>query len=92
MAGAIFVNEATAGLVNLLPDMDRDVVVNAIAGTSSDLFEALSEKQQTDALAIIVRAIDNTYILLIAAGALGVLLSVFLKRERLFMTVAAGGA
>lgn len=60
MAGAIFVNEATAGLVGLLPDMDKDVVVNAIAGTSSDLFETLSEKQQTDALAIIVHAIDNT--------------------------------
>ncbi|KAG8168203.1 hypothetical protein KVR01_003892 [Diaporthe batatas] len=92
MAGAIFVNGATAGLVSLLPGMDKDVVVNAIAGTSSDLFKTLSEKQQKDALAIIVHAIDNTYILLNAAGALGVLLSVFLKRERLFMTVAAGGA
>ena len=60
MAGAIFVNQATAGLVNLLPDMDEDVVVNAIAGTSSGLFETLSEEQQTDSLAIIVQAIDNT--------------------------------
>ena len=60
MAGAIFVNQATAGLMNLLPDMDEAVVVNAIAGTSSGLFETLSEEQQTDALAIIVQAIDNT--------------------------------
>jgi hypothetical protein len=60
MAGAIFVNEATAGLLNLLPDTDEAVVVNAIAGTSSGLFETLSEEQQTDALAIIVQAIDNT--------------------------------
>lgn len=59
MAGAIFVNEATAGLVSLLPEMDKAVVVDAIAGTSGHLFATLSEKQQTDALAIIVQAIDN---------------------------------
>ncbi|KAI1405015.1 putative MFS drug efflux transporter [Hypoxylon fuscum] len=92
MAGAIFVNQATAGLLDLLPDMEPELVKNAIAGTSSSFFRSLSEEKQTAALNIIVQAIDNVYILLIAAGAMGVVLSVFLKRERLFMTVAAGGA
>lgn len=59
MAGAIFVNEATGGLVKLFPDIPRSEVVNAIAGTSSDLFDTLSDDQQTAALAIIVATIDN---------------------------------
>lgn len=59
MAGAIFVNQATAGLVELLPYLDREVVVNAIAGTSRSLFNTLSEQDQKAALKIIVHAIDN---------------------------------
>lgn len=46
----------------------------------------------TNGCGLVPQLTEYRYILLIAAGALGVLLSVFLKRERLFMTVAAGGA
>lgn len=59
MAGAIFVNQATAGLLDLLPDMEPELVKNAIAGTSSSFFRSLSEEKQTAALNIIVQAIDN---------------------------------
>ncbi|KAL7629880.1 hypothetical protein AAE478_001403 [Parahypoxylon ruwenzoriense] len=92
MAGAIFVNQSISGLLALLPDMDQRLVENAIAGTSSSFFRTLPEEKQIAALNIIVQAISNVYVLLIAAGAMGVVLSVFLKRERLFMTIAAGGA
>ncbi|EEQ35107.1 hypothetical protein McanMca71_001705 [Microsporum canis] len=92
MAGAIFVNRSTTGLLTLLPDADPEAVKNAIAGTSSSLFKSLSEHDQAQALSIIVDAISQVYILLIVAGGMGVLLSVFLKREKLFLEVAAGGA
>ncbi|EAW13722.1 putative MFS drug efflux transporter [Aspergillus clavatus NRRL 1] len=92
MAGAIFVNKATAGLLELLPDVDPEIVKNAIAGTSSSLFKSLSDEVQAKALGVIVHAIDLVYVLLIVAGAMGVLLSVFLKREKLFLEMAAGGA
>ncbi|KAM5471061.1 hypothetical protein MferCBS49748_002252 [Microsporum ferrugineum] len=92
MAGATFVNRSTTGLLTLLPDADPEVVKNAIAGTSSSLFRSLSEHDQAQALSIIVDAISQVYILLIVAGGMGVLLSVFLKREKLFLEVAAGGA
>ncbi|KAF4765278.1 hypothetical protein HAV15_003176 [Penicillium sp. str.  len=92
MAGAIFVNKTTKGLLQLLPDANPADVKNSIAGTSSGFFNTLTRAQQTAALGIIVSAIDDVYVLLIVAGALGVLLSLFLKRERLFMEAAAGGA
>ncbi|KAF7530665.1 hypothetical protein PCG10_000174 [Penicillium crustosum] len=92
IAGAIFVNKTTKELLRLLPDANPADVKNSIAGTSSGFFKTLTKSQQTAALDIIVSAIDNVYVLLIVAGALGVLLSLFLKRERLFMEAAAGGA
>ncbi|KAI2712159.1 hypothetical protein CBS147332_5795 [Penicillium roqueforti] len=92
MAGAIFVNKATNELLQLLPDANPTDVKNTITGTTGGFFNTLTKAQQTAALDIIVRAIDDVYILLIVAGALSVLLSVFLKRERLFMEAAASGA
>ncbi|KAJ5797625.1 Phomenoic acid biosynthesis cluster MFS-type transporter [Penicillium pulvis] len=92
VAGAIFVNVGTNNLLHLLPDADPTDVKNVIAGTSSGFFESLTQSQQTAALEIIVDAIDDVYTLLIVAGGLGVLLSIFLKRERLFMEATAGGA
>ncbi|PWY66752.1 hypothetical protein BO70DRAFT_419069 [Aspergillus heteromorphus CBS 117.55] len=91
-AGAIFVNEATEGLLKLLPEVDPEVVKNAIAGTSSSLFDTLTIDERAKALDVIVHAINQVYILLITAGAMGVVLSVFLKSEKLFLEVAAGGA
>ncbi|KAJ5456704.1 Major facilitator superfamily domaingeneral substrate transporter [Penicillium desertorum] len=92
IAGAIFVNKATQELLQLLPDANPADVKNSITGMSSGFFKTLTESQQAAALGIIVSAIDDVYVLLIVAGALGVLLSLFLKREKLFMEVAAGGA
>ncbi|QKX59533.1 uncharacterized protein TRUGW13939_06667 [Talaromyces rugulosus] len=92
IAGAIFVNKATSGLLSFLPDSDPADIKNAIGGTASGFFNTLSEKQQSGALDIIVEAMDDVYILLIFAGALGTILSVFLKREKLFIEAAAGGA
>ncbi|RAO67601.1 uncharacterized protein BHQ10_003613 [Talaromyces amestolkiae] len=92
MAGAIFVNKATNELLALLPNANSADVKNAIAGTTSGFFKTLTKAQQTAALNIIVQAIDDVYILLIVAGAVAILLSIFLKREKLFIEAAAGGA
>ncbi|GAB1203914.1 hypothetical protein APSETT445_002558 [Aspergillus pseudonomiae] len=92
MAGAIFVNKATTGLINLLPNANPADIKNTIGGTASGFFNTLTKSEQSAALDIIVDAIDYVYILLIVAGGIGVLLSVFLKREKLFMEMAAGGA
>jgi hypothetical protein len=59
MAGAIFVNKATNELLQLLPDANPTDVKNTITGTTSGFFNTLTKAQQTAALDIIVRAIDD---------------------------------
>ncbi|KAL3421549.1 MFS drug efflux pump [Phlyctema vagabunda] len=90
-AGAIFVNKSVIGLTKLLPDTEPEVIKASIAGTSSALFQTLPAEKLEPALAVIVNAIDDVYILLIVAGAIAVLGSFLLKWEKLFLQIAAGG-
>ncbi|KAM3064830.1 hypothetical protein ACMFMG_010459 [Clarireedia jacksonii] len=92
MAGAIFVNKAVQGLTDLLPGTSSDVIKASIAGTSSELFQTLPADQLKPALTVIVNAIDDVYILLIAAGGIAIIGAALLKREKLFLKAAAGGA
>jgi len=39
----------------------------------------------------IVKAISDSYILVVTAGAVGIVASIFMKREKLFMEMAIGG-
>lgn len=54
----------------------------AIAGARSAVLESAPPALRTAALEAIVHAIDNTYILVIAAGALQIICASFLKREK----------
>jgi hypothetical protein len=62
----------------------------AISGAGSDFVKSLSANVKEEVLEAIVTAMSKTYILVITAGALVVILSIGMKRERLFMAV--GGA
>ncbi|PQE05532.1 HC-toxin efflux carrier TOXA protein [Rutstroemia sp. NJR-2017a BBW] len=65
---------------------------SAIAGSQSTLFESVSDSVRAKAVEGIVQAIDKTYYLVVAGGALVIITSLFMRREKLFMEVAAGGA
>jgi hypothetical protein len=65
---------------------------SAIAGSQSTLFESVSESVKEKAIEAIVKSIGNVYALALAAGVLGLVVSVFLKSERLFMEMSTGGA
>ena len=54
----------------------------AIAGARSAVLESTPPALRTAALEAIVHAIDDTYVLVIAAGALQILCASFLKREK----------
>ena len=57
---------------------------------SGSFVKGLDGGTQKQVIRAIVNAQQDTYILVVVAGALAVLLSLFMKRERFFM--AAGGA
>ena len=56
--------------------------------SGTDFMKTLSPDQKTAVLEAIVEAIGETYILVIAAGSLVAVLSLFMKREKLFVSAA----
>ena len=90
IANSIFLNQSTRGIRQILPDVPLDTVRNVIAGSGSAFFKSLAPETKTLVLQAIVKSISNVYILAMTAGTLAVLLSLLMKREKLFLE--AGGA
>lgn len=90
IANSVFLNKSQAGIQAILPDVPTAEIQQTIAGAGSQFFDNLSGTVRQEVLAAIISAMSKTYILVITAGSLVVVLSLFMKRERLFL--AAGGA
>jgi MFS family permease len=90
IANSVFLNKSQTRIQALLPDVPTQEIQQAIAGAGSQFFNNLTGPVREEVLQAIVSAMSKTYILVITAGALVIVLSLFMKRERLFM--AAGGA
>jgi hypothetical protein len=94
ISGTVFQNIAFNALGKILYPLGFTAsdVRGAIAGSRSALFEHVPADAEAMVIEAIVQAIDKTYALVITAGAFGLVTSVVLRRERLFMKMAAGGA
>jgi len=90
IANSVFLNKSQESIREILPDVPLSDVQAAISGAGSDFVKSLSADVKERVLEAIVTAMGKTYILVITAGVMVVLLSLGLKRERLFMAV--GGA
>ncbi|KAI2636554.1 MFS general substrate transporter [Hypomontagnella submonticulosa] len=84
IASAVFQSEAFGGIRAILsPDQYSDADIQAaIAGTRSYVLTNAPPDIRDAALAVIVRAIDKVWVLVIAAGALHTVCSVLLSGER----------
>jgi Na+/melibiose symporter-like transporter len=91
VANSVFLNKAESGIAVLLPNASAAEIQSAVAGVGSTLVKSLPEDLKVQVLDAIIGAMSKAYIGVIAAGALAVVLSLFLKRERLFMEVAVAG-
>ena len=83
ISNSIFLNRATNKIAAILPNQPRQDIVNAVSGAGSSFFESLSRSLREQVLSQVVAAIQEVYYMVIAAGALSVVLSVLMKRERL---------
>ena len=82
IAGTVFIDTATSGLLELLPGTPVEVIKNAISGTASSLLSQQDAATQRAALEVIVGAIAKVFILGISACAVGVVASFGLKFEK----------
>ncbi|OQE23756.1 hypothetical protein PENSTE_c008G04708 [Penicillium steckii] len=91
ISGAVFQNLALDKLHVLLPQVPREALRQAILGPSSGLLQGLPENVRKEALHLIVKSMSHTYYLVVVAGCLAALGSLFMKRERIFVQAAHMG-
>ncbi|KAI9719384.1 MAG: hypothetical protein M1812_003455 [Candelaria pacifica] len=92
IANSVFLNNSTKSITAILPNVPISEVQGAIAGAGSAFFEKLTPDIRARVLHAIVDSIKDAYILVLTAGSLAVVLSLFLKREKLSMEAAAAAA
>ena len=86
IAGTIFQNRAIQNTKLTLPGIDTSRLRSAITGTDSMYFASLGLQDRQEVIKGIVEALRDVYIAVIVAGAVVVLLAVFLPRKKLFST------
>lgn len=92
IAGTVFQNLAFTALNQALAGFgfSEADIRNAVAGTQSAVFQSGSEEVRQLAINAIIKAMDKVFILAITAGAVILVSSVLMKREKLFMIAVAG--
>jgi hypothetical protein len=91
MSNSIFLNQATDKIQELLPNQQRRTILEAISGAESTFFQSLEPDIQVVVIRQIVAAIQGVFNMVVAGAALVVVLSLFLKRERLRVAAASVG-
>jgi hypothetical protein len=91
IANSIFLNGAQENIAKVLPDVPTATIQAAIAGAGSEFVKGLSDTLKRDVLIAIVDAMSKTYILVLTAGALVLVLSLGMKREKLFLAAGHAG-
>ena len=89
ISNSIFLNEATNKISHILPLVPKTVVQQAISGVDGTLFDTLDSTDRSHILEAIVKSINNVYGMVIAAGGVAIVLSLFMPRERLFEPTSA---
>lgn len=78
IAGTVFSNEAIKAITPILPNVPESEVEAAIAGTSSGIFETLDTDTRARVIEVIIKNLDKVYGVVIAGGALTLVLALFL--------------
>lgn len=85
IANSLYLNGSQVKIAQILPDIPKSEIEALMQGASGGFLDSLTENQRTLVLDAIVDSISKTYLLVVAAGSLVVVLSLFMKREKLFM-------
>ena len=89
ISNSLFLNDSTNKIAKILPDSDPKTIQGAVAGAGSSLFRTLDDATRTRVINAIVDSMDKVFILGITAGALALVLSLFMKHEKLFLKAGA---
>lgn len=79
ISGAVFQNRAIDKLRQILPHLSRSDLRGAISGNDSGVLQHLDSSTRAEALHAIVDAMSRTYFLVVTAGTMAVIGSLFMK-------------
>lgn len=79
ISGAVFQNKALDELQKILPHLPRDALRGAISGSNSGVLKQVPADTKVKVLHAVVDAMSRTYYLVVAAGALTIIGSLFMK-------------
>lgn len=85
ISGSIFQNKAIAGLQSVLPGIPISEVRGVLSGASSGLYQNLASDVRARVLAVIVDSMSYTYVLVITAGAMTIIGSLFMSVSDLYL-------
>ena len=86
IGNSILLNQATNSMAVFLPKVPRSRLQASIAGAGTLFLDSVSNDQQTEILASIASTLGHIFYMVVAGGALAILLLMFMKRERLSLT------
>jgi hypothetical protein len=79
ISGAVFQNKAIDKLQRIFPHLSRNDLRGAISGNDSGILQRLDDATRAKALHAIVDSLSRTYFLVVTAGAMAVIGSLFMK-------------
>ncbi|KAJ4301956.1 hypothetical protein N0V90_004052 [Kalmusia sp. IMI 367209] len=77
ISSSVFLNTATKKISHILPRVPKHIIQQAVTGTGGAFFDTLEDAEKVSVLDAICRTIGDIYGNVIAAGALAILLSLF---------------
>lgn len=92
IANSIYLNYSETKIAEVLTNVPSSEIKALMEGVSGSFLDTLTASQKAQVLAVIVKAISNTYLLVVAGASFVVVLSFFMKREKLFTTAGIGAA
>ncbi|ORX95831.1 putative HC-toxin efflux carrier [Clohesyomyces aquaticus] len=91
VANSVFLNEGTKGIARVLPNTPSSDIQKAIEGAASSFVASFDPELRDRVIGAIVSAVDKAYILVIVAGSLVSILSLFMGRGKLFTSADVAG-
>lgn len=89
IATAVFLNGATSDISDILPGVPRQSVQATIDGVQTSVLQMLTPDQQLRVLEVIAKGVAMVFYMNVAGSALGLILALFMKRERLNLNAVA---
>lgn len=89
IAKPVFMDRSASSIAKVLPTAPRPQILDAISRAGSTFIHDLDSTIQAEVLHTIVSSMRKVYILLLTAGSLVLMVSLFMKRGKLFLKADA---